>query len=149
MFDAAGIYIIKVHRNSGQEVVYSIETGEIAPDNSTYNYGSQTNWFNSYYEGIHRVYDISTHAKWLESKEAYLEMISGGDSGVSEEEAVSKAREAENDEKYSAELNMYREELQLSQSGLVQDGTKIVAVYSPFGGAIGTKEVPNYVPYNS
>ena len=138
-----------LHRDSGQEVVYSMKTGKVIPGNSTFNYKQQSDVRNAGPSGLHRAIDISPHTKWLESKEAYLEMISGGDSGVSEEEAVSKAREAENDEKYSAELNMYREELQLSQRGLVQDGTKIVAVYSPSGGAIGTKEVPNYVPYNS
>ena len=94
LFDEDGIYIIKLHRDSGQEVVCSMKTGKVVPGNSTFNYGQQSDPTYSLPSGIHRTMDISPHTKWLESKEAYLEMISSGDAGVSEAEAISKAIEA-------------------------------------------------------
>ena len=94
MFFEDGIYIIKVHRDSGQEAVYSLKEGILRPENSTYNYGSQTNPANSFLMGIHRDYDISPYNKWLDSEAAYEEMIKSGNAPPSEKEALAMYKEA-------------------------------------------------------
>ena len=106
-----------LHRDSGQEVVYSMETGEIVPDNSTYNYGSQTNWFNSYYEGIHRVYDVSTHDQWLESKERYESRLAGRLVVAGEEESVERAVEAMEDALFIERMEMAKQQMQSAREG--------------------------------
>jgi len=121
MFGKDGIYIIKVHRDSGQEAIYSLLTGELRPDNSTYNYGSQTNPLNSTATGVHRVYDISTHNEWLESKEAYEKMQKNGEIPINDEAAMEMAQYALLDAKFVIGFDNAKAELNRAKLGIASN----------------------------
>jgi len=106
MFEEDEIYIIKVHRDSGQEAIYSLKEGVLRPENSTYNYGSQTNPLNSAYSGIHRDYDMSPHNMWLQSETAYKDMLENDVMPITDEEAVQKSDLAFDDKEF---LRMYED----------------------------------------
>jgi|GEM_PF-6729833 len=142
-----GIYIIKIHRDSGQEAVYSLKEGQggvLRPANSTYNYGSQTNPLNSVNKGVHKVYDMSTHNKWLESEDAYKKaQISG--IWPDESGAVNIAIDATFDHDFALKWGNAKNQLEYAKKGMIQDGTTHKAgLYYPSGEQM---EIPNYKPY--
>lgn len=142
MFEEDGIWIVKVHRDSGQEAVYSLINGELRTYNSTYNYGSQTDPMHLFYSGIHRDYDISTHNEWLESEEAYNKMQSGQKTPTTEDEAIAMAREAESNPEFMSAFKAAEKELYWAQRGRKYIGTKTIVIEDNEYGYPMTYEIP-------
>ena len=116
MFQEDGIWIIKLHRDSGQEAVYSLVIGELRPDNSTYNYGSQSLIWKSSYSRIHGDYDISPHNQWLETKDIYEGVLLEEIIPITEKEGIQRSKKAQEGAAFMEVFNQAKDEFSKSKS---------------------------------
>lgn len=143
-----GIYIIKIHRDSGQEAIYSLKEGEggaFRAENSTYNYGSQSNAIDSTGDRPHKAYDMTTHNKWLESEEAY-EKSKSSEEKVDELAAIKTAGGASLVADFTKKWDAANIQLSYAKLGLIQDGTKTIEFVDEHGNKT-EMTLSNYVLY--
>ena len=113
MFDD-GTYAIKFYHDSGSEAVYHSKTGELIENNSTYNYGSQSNLASSI-NGAHKMLDMNTHEKWGLSEEI-------GPSGVEAGDAFWQSIKVSTESEYKDEQNSYKEAKKLFEEAKAREG---------------------------